>query len=294
MDFRDKDRAPLVKWHDPESTFEAWKECSRGRPCDYTGMSYAKLKGSPGIQWPCNDEHPDGSERIYVDGKFWSAPDYCESYGRDLVTGAPLSQVEYSAMNPSGKAILKAARYMPPHEIPSEDFPFQLTTGRTLYHFHTRTKTARAPQLQAAAPEVWVEMSAHDAEVAGLAEGDLLEVSTPRASVRARLRVSGIRNGVLFLPFHYGYWDEAEGHEPDGAGRAANELTITEWDPASKQPIFKTAAAKVALVERSGGVPAPAPTTTGSRPAAPGVPPTRGGDAALADEDMQVTAGGAR
>ncbi|WP_442907788.1 molybdopterin oxidoreductase family protein [Kineococcus sp. G2] len=295
MDLRDKDGAPLVKWHDPESAFEAWKECSRGRPCDYTGMSYDKLKGSGGIQWPCNEENPDGSERIYVDGKFWAAPDYCESYGRDLVTGAPLSQTEYKAMNPDGKAIVKAAEYVPPHEIPSEDFPLQLMTGRTLYHFHTRTKTGRAPQLQAAAPEVWVEMSAHDAELRGLAEGDLLEVATPRGSLRARLRVCGIRRGTIFVPFHYGYWDRPGGHEPDEAGRAANELTITDWDACSKQPIFKTAAATVSLVERSGGAPAPAPTTTGSRPLSPDVPPTTGGPDAQVRVDLQTaTAGGAR
>ena len=287
MNFQDKDGQPLVKWHDPESAFEAWKDCTRGRPCDYTGMTYDKLRGGSGIQWPCNDEHPDGSERIYADGKFWSSPDYCESYGRDLVTGAPLSETEYKAMNPSGKAVVKFARYVPPHELPSDDYPLQLTTGRTLFHFHTRTKTARAPQLQAAAPDVWVEMSAAEAKAYGFGEGDLLEVSSPRASVQARLRVSGIRDGVLFLPFHYGYWDTPAGHQPDGGARAANELTITEWDACSKQPIFKTAAARVTLLERCDGTPAPAPTNTASRPVGTGVPPTRGGSAAMADEEIR-------
>ncbi|WP_026533760.1 molybdopterin oxidoreductase family protein [Arthrobacter sp. H14] len=289
MDFKDKDGAPLVKWHDPESAFEAWKECSRGRPCDYTGMSYEKLRGGSGIQWPCNDENPEGTERIYVDGKFWSDPEYCESYGKDLVTGAPLEPTEYKAMNPSGKAVIKAAGYMPPHEIPSQDFPFQLTTGRTVYHFHTRTKTGRAPQLQAAAPEVWVEMSAQDAGDHGINEGDLVEVSTPRGSVRSKVRISGIRPGVLFLPFHYGYWDTKKGHKPGGSGRAANELTITDWDAASKQPIFKTAAARVKLIKRSRrGKPSAAPTTTGSAPVKGGIRPTRGDATAGVDEEFDV------
>jgi len=74
LNLRDKDGAPLVKWSTPEEAFEGWKECSRGRPCDYTGLSYDKLRGGSGIQWPCNAEHPDGTERIYVDGKFWSGP----------------------------------------------------------------------------------------------------------------------------------------------------------------------------------------------------------------------------
>jgi anaerobic selenocysteine-containing dehydrogenase len=294
MGLKDRDGQPLVKWSTPEEAFEGWKECTRGRPCDYTGMSYDKLRGGSGIQWPCNEENPDGSEHIYVDGEFWSDPSYCESYGRDIVTGAPVSPTEYKAMNPSGKAILKAAEYLPPHELPSQDFPFQLMTGRTLYHFHTRTKTARAPQLQKAAPEVWVEMSASDAADRGFSEGDLLEVSTPRGRVEAKLRISGIRPGALFLPFHYGYWDQPDGHEPDGKrGRAANELTITDWDPASKQPIYKTAAAAVKRLSTADG-PSAAPTTTGSRPVTGGVPPTAGGEAALSTEEFATVAGGAR
>ena len=295
LGLQDKDNEPLVKWHDAESAFEAWKECSRGRPCDYTGMSYAKLRGGSGIQWPCNEENPEGTERICVDGEFWSAPEYCESYGKDLVTGAPVEAVEYRAMNPMGKAILKAAAYQPPHEVPSSEYPFSLITGRTLYHFHTRTKTARAPQLQRAAPEVWVECSAGDAAAARLFEGDLVEVSTPRGSVQGRLRISGIRDGVLFLPFHYGYWDTDGGHEPAGAGRAANELTITDWDAASKQPIFKTAAAALRKVATGDGA-APAPTNTGSAPVHAGPPTTRGGAAAEVTEEFAeqlATAGGA-
>ena len=293
LGLKDRDGAPLVKWSDAEGAFEGWKACSAGRPCDYTGMSYEKLRGGSGIQWPCNEEHPDGAERIYVDGKFWSDPDYCESYGRDLITGAPLEPDEYKVMNPSGKAVIKAAGYLPPHEIPSEEFPFQLTTGRTLYHFHTRTKTGRAPQLQAAAPEVWVEMSAGDAADRELAEGDLLEITTPRGRVEARLRISGIRPGVLFLPFHYGYWDTPGGHEPDGKrGRAANELTITDWDPVSKQPLFKTAAAQVSRIKKGGGTPSSAPTTTGSRPVAATVPSTTGGVEAMSNEDIPATTPG--
>ena len=280
-----------MKWSSPEEAFEAWKDCTRGRPCDYTGITYDKLRGGSGIQWPCNAEHPDGTERIYVNGEFWSDPDYCESYGRDLVTGAPVEPTEYKALNPHGKAVIKAAEYLPPHEMPSEEYPFQLITGRTLYHFHTRTKTGRAPQLQAAAPDVWVESSTADAREQGWSEGDLLSVATPRGAVTARVRVSDIPPGVLFLPFHYGYWDTETGHEPDGQGRAANELTLTDWDPASKQPIFKTAAANATRITGSDGTPAPAPTTTASRPAGGSVPPTRGDASALATEQLEATGG---
>ncbi|SNT34773.1 molybdopterin oxidoreductase family protein [Actinacidiphila glaucinigra] len=287
MDFRDKDDGLLVKWDDPESAFEAWKRCSVGHPCDYTGITYDKLRGGSGVQWPCNDEAPDGTERLYRDGIAWAHPDLCESYGKDLVTGAADSVVEYRSLNPDGKAIVKAAPYLPPHEEPSPEYPFQLTTGRTIYHFHTRTKTGRAPQLNAAAPDVWVEISAGDAEARDLHEGDLVEVTTPRGALRGRLRVTGLRTGLLFVPFHYGYWDTPAGHGPDGdtPSRAANETTVTDWDPVSKQPLFKTAAAALTLVRRGDGATAPAPTTTASAPVRSGaVPATAGGPGAYASQ----------
>jgi anaerobic selenocysteine-containing dehydrogenase len=264
MGFTDKDGAPLIKWSSPVEAFEAWKECSQGRLCDYTGITYARLRQKHDIQWPCNDERPDGTERLYTEADFSAAPDRCESYGRDLLTGSSLEPVEYEALNPDGKAILKAADYTPPHEEPGDDQPFRLNTGRTLYHFHTRTKTGRARELQQAAPDAWVELSPADAESLEVSEGDLVEVSSSRGSIRAPARVSNIRDGVVFVPFHYGYWDRPDA---DGQERAANELTITDWDPASKQPLFKTGAVGVRKLAGGSG-PAPAPANTASAPAA--------------------------
>ncbi|WP_200428706.1 molybdopterin oxidoreductase family protein [Streptomyces sp. NE5-10] len=292
MDFRDKDGAPLVTWHDPESAFEAWKRCSAGRPCDYTGLSHAGLRGGSGVQWPCDEQAPQGTPRLYGEGITWAHPDLCESYGKDLVTGATVEVVEYRSLNPEGRAVLKAADYLPPHEEPGDAYPFQLTTGRTLYHFHTRTKTGRTPQLNAAAPDVWVEASVEDARGLDAREGDLMEVATPRGSLHARLRVTDIRPGLLFVPFHYGYWDTPAGNAPDAGtpGRAANETTVTDWDPVSKQPLFKTAAAALRLLERSGGATSPAPTTTASAPhRTTDAPPTEGGRAARATETADPT-----
>jgi predicted molibdopterin-dependent oxidoreductase YjgC len=119
-------------------------------------------------------------------------------------------------------------------------------------------------------------MSAADAKRLGVNEGDVVDVATPRHSVVAQCRISGIRDGVVFVPFHYGYWDV---DDPGGHHRAANEMTLTDWDPVSKQPIFKTAAAKVQRV-RSGSPAAPAPTTTGSAPVNGRVAATAGGHAA--------------
>jgi anaerobic selenocysteine-containing dehydrogenase len=166
--------------------------------------------------------------------------------------------------------------------VTSADYPLVLTTGRTVYHFHTRTKTARAPQLDAAAPEAWVELAAQDADELGIREGDLVRVDSPRGALQAPARISGIRPGVVFVPFHYGTWDAA-GSGPSGT---ANELTITSWDPVSKQPLFKVAAVRVTKVGDAVG-PARAPTIGAPAPIGAGVPSTAGGAAAEASSTTE-------
>jgi anaerobic selenocysteine-containing dehydrogenase len=261
LDLRDRDGQPLLKWSTPEECFAAFGEMTRGRPCDYSGLSYGKLRGGSGVQWPCTDEHPDGLERLYGDHVFNTDLDYCEDYGHDLLTGAAFERKDLAGLQANGRAILKAAEYVPPGERPDDEYPLLFTTGRTVYHWHTRTKTRRAPELQAAAPEVWVELAPSDARPLGIAEGDLVRVESSRGRLEARARISGIRPGVVFAPFHYGTFDE-----PDGRSRAANELTITQWDPVSKQPQFKLAAVRVEKLADGDGTAAPAPTTTASAP----------------------------
>jgi ferredoxin-nitrate reductase len=238
MDFRDKDGAPLIGWTTPEEAFEAWKRCSAGRPCDYSGISYASLTGGPGVQWPCTSEAPDGTERLYADGVFPTGADECQSFGHDLATGARVLPDKYRAFDPSGKALIKAADYRPPHEEPDDRYPFWLTTGRIVYHFHTRTKTGRSAALNDAAPEPWVEIAAADAERLRIADGAMVEVRSRRGRVVVRARIAEIKPGTLFIPFHYGSADAKDATE-------ANELTITAWDPVSKQPYLKFAAVTV-------------------------------------------------
>jgi ferredoxin-nitrate reductase len=224
MGFEDRDGEPLVKWDDPESAFAAWQACSKGRPCDYSDLSYERLRGGSGLQW--------GPERLYADGRFNTDPDYTETYGQDLATGAAFTEDEYRAKEPRGRAFLHAAEYEPGPETPSDEFPLLLTTGRTLYHFHTRTKTGRVPELDAAAPHAWAQLSEADAEALGIADGDQVRVRAPRGWISVPARVGGIREGVVFVPFHY-------------AAQAANELTVTAWDPVSYQPVYKVGAARV-------------------------------------------------
>jgi anaerobic selenocysteine-containing dehydrogenase len=242
MNFSDKDGAPLVKWTTAEECFEAWKVCSKGRPCDYSGMSYAKLRGAGGIQWPCSEEAPNGTPRLYTNHRFNTQAQYCETYGHDLTTGAVNTPEEYRARDPQGRALLRAVDYQPPHEEPDREYPYWLTTGRIVYHWHTRTKTARSRELHQAAPDAFVEMHEDDAAELGIADGDFVEIESRRGHVTVRAKLADILRGHLFIPFHYGYWDDTS------RPRAANELTMTEWDPVSKQPHFKHAAVRAKKV----------------------------------------------
>src|SRR6185436_10708061 len=100
------------------------------------------------------------------------------------------------------------------------EYPFLLTTGRVVYHFHTRTKTARAPALDGAAPNAFVEIADVDGGRLGIEEGDLVEVTSRRGKVVVPARLTGIEPGVVFIPFHYG-------DDEDDAPTAANRLTLS-------------------------------------------------------------------
>ncbi|OKL61558.1 hypothetical protein UA08_03903 [Talaromyces atroroseus] len=237
MDFRDKHGHPLITFTKPEEVFDAWKEMSYGRPLDCSEMTYEKLTGGSGIQWPCTKEYPQGKERLFDDGKFFTDTDYCESFGHDLESGAPYTKAQYQAINPAGRAILKAAHYKIPFEEPDNQFPLRLTTGRNVYHFHTRTKTGRSRKLQDAYPEPILQVSTADAHALHLTEGEMVIVRSRRGSVELPASIGNINEGHVFIPFHFGYFDAR-----DDRARAANELTIEQWDPVSKQPSFKSGA----------------------------------------------------
>src|SRR3954454_6966923 len=119
-----------------------------------------------------------------------------------------------------------------------------LTTGRLVHHFHTRTKTGRAPELQAAAADEAIQIAAEDASKLRIKGGDWVRVTSRRGSIEAKATIGDIEPGHVFLPFHFGYWDNP------GRARAANELTLYEWDAVSKQPHFKYAAVKLKKISK--------------------------------------------
>jgi ferredoxin-nitrate reductase len=113
-----------------------------------------------------------------------------------------------------------------------------------VHHFHTRTKTGRAAELQAAAPDETIQIAAEDAAKLRIKEGDWVRITSRRGSIEAQANIADIAPGHVFVSFHFGYWDNP------GRARAVNELTLYEWDAVSKQPHFKYAAVKLKKVSK--------------------------------------------
>ena len=242
MNLRDASGGPLIGFADPEGAFNEWREVSRGCIPDYSGMSYQKLAERGGIQWPCNDDHPEGTVRLYDDRHFPTEWQISESYEKDLETGHEHTLREYrKTRDPRGRAVLVATDYQPPLDTTDEQFPLIAISGRQTYHWHTRTKTGKAPRLHDAAPGAFVAVNEADANRLGVLDGDPIRVVSRRGSVVAPAKVGDVvPPGVVFVPFHYGDLGEE---------RAANNLMPQTWDPVSKQPVQKFAAVRIEPIE---------------------------------------------
>ncbi len=207
-------------WLGPRDAFEEWKKVSAGRLCDYSGMDYERIEKSGGIQWP----FPAGSSevkttRLYEDGHF---------------------------PTDDGKARLLPVEWAPFPEQPNSEFPFVLNTGRTVEHWHTRTKTGQVPILERMSPNAWLEMNPHDATALHLKPHDHVDVESARGRVSGiELRITEIiAPGQVFMPFHF-------------AETNVNQVTQSAFDPISREPNYKQCAVRVvktgSLLDSRGG-----------------------------------------
>ena len=199
-------------WTTVEDAFNEWRRVSQGRLCDYSGISYALLAEQGAVQWPLTEgATPEGTSRLYADGQFQTA---------------------------DGRAKLVCADWAPFPEQPTGSYPFVLNTGRTVEHWHTRTKTREVPILERLSPRAWLEMNPRDAKRLGLRSHDSVDVVSRRGRVRAvELRLTEITApGQVFMPFHF-------------AETNVNEVTQDAFDPISREPNYKQCAVRV---ERAG------------------------------------------
>ncbi|HEX7627594.1 MAG TPA: nitrate reductase [Candidatus Methanoperedens sp.] len=197
----------------PEQVFEEWKGLTRGRICDMNGVTYERLRGVVGPQLPCpTPDHP-GTMRLFTDMHF---------------------------PRPDGRAALLFREYIGPAENPDKDYPFILITGRLESHFNTSTRTGRVPDLKNAAPDNIVNIHPQDAQMIGINEGDLVDVTSRRGTARGNGRITdSVQKGTVFMPFHFG---KALCASDD---RAANLVTNPVYDIHSKQPEYKFSAVEI-------------------------------------------------
>jgi formate dehydrogenase alpha subunit len=150
-----------------------------------------------------------------------------------------------------GRATLVPVEYLPPSELPDEQFPFVMNTGRQLFHWHTGAQTRRAKGLDAREPVPTVELHPEDAAAIGVTDGDEVLVTSRRNVIRIAARISErVQRRQVFVPFHF-------------RDAAANLLTNPALDPYAKIPEFKVCAVRV---ERAGPAPRSAPAGAAVHP----------------------------
>ncbi|MCX6557986.1 MAG: formate dehydrogenase subunit alpha [Candidatus Aminicenantes bacterium] len=174
----------------------------------YAGITFARLRNGEQLQWPCpNPEHP-GTKFLHRD-----------KFTRGL-----------------GKFF--AIDYIPPAEWPDEKYPFLLSTGRLLYHYHTGSMSRRTVALPQYVPGPFMEMHAADMKRLGIVDREQVKVSSRRGSIVTEARESGrVDTGSVFITFHF-------------AEAAANLLTNDAFDPIAKIPEYKVAACQIEKISK--------------------------------------------
>jgi len=173
----------------------------------YAGISHARLKSGERLQWPVKSMNDPGTPILHID-----------KFARGL-----------------GK--FTATEHIPPAEIPDEEFPWLLSTGRVIYHWHGGNMTRRANGLSKVYSQSLIEVNPEDAQKLGINGKNRIRVTSRRGSIEAETWVTDrVPPGMIFANFHF----------PEAS---ANELTIAALDPVAKIPEYKVCAVKLELVE---------------------------------------------
>lgn len=204
----------LDKWRTPEDAFKLLRECSKGMPCDITGVSYERLRDSKGVQWPCREgeELESDERRLFEDGKYYT---------------------------PSGKAKFIFEDVTENPNATNEEFPFNLNTGRGTvgqWHTHTRTREIQAVT-NIVSQKAYVDINRKDAEKLDIKENDevLIHSSNGHTSKFIARLTDNLKEKTLYAPIHY---------------IETNLLTPSVFDPYSKEPSYKTVQVNIEKVRK--------------------------------------------
>jgi len=172
----------------------------------YKGITYERLSHTVGgIHWPCPSEDHPGTPTMFLE-KF---------------------------NTPDGLGHFQAVEFKPPAELPDDEYPYVLTTGRSIFHYHTGSMTRRTPKLNDEVPRGFVEVNPDDASKVGIKNKDIVTLETRRGSIEVEAKVTDqVPPGLLFVPFHF-------------ADSCANVLTIPTLDPSAKCAETKVCAVRM-------------------------------------------------
>ncbi|MHA1638368.1 MAG: molybdopterin oxidoreductase family protein, partial [Candidatus Thorarchaeota archaeon] len=176
----------------------------------YKGITYDRLeKNIGGIQWPCPTEEHPGTATFFIE-KF---------------------------NTPDGMGHLQVIESQQSAELPDKEYPYILSSGRSIFHYHTGSMTRRTPKLEAEIDEAFCQVNPEDATREQIQKGDKIILTTRRGSIETEVRVTNqVPKGMLFVPFHF---SEA----------SVNRLTNPVLDPTCAMPEYKVCAVKMEVVK---------------------------------------------
>ncbi len=219
-----------------KTIFEEYRQFSRLKHKDLAPYDeYVKARG---LRWPVV-EQPDGTWR--ETGFRFSGFD--DPYVRKGPDGKPMDIDFYHSTTSDGRAQVWHYPYIDPPEMPDDQYPFWLCTGRVLEHWHSGTMTRRVPQLARAVPRSYVEIHPDDARAANIGNGRLVKIESRRGSIVLPARINGRGQpprGSIFVPF----FDET---------KLINNVTLDVTCPISKEPDYKKCAVRISVASSSRG-----------------------------------------
>nr|WP_228447471.1 bifunctional nitrate reductase/sulfite reductase flavoprotein subunit alpha [Streptomyces paludis] len=213
---------------------------------DLRGVTYERLRATP-VQWPAPAaDGPDRNPIRYLN----------DGVSQRLLVREDGSRPRLAFPTASGRARFFARPHLPAAELPDDDYPFLLNTGRLQHQWHTMTKTGKVAKLAKLNPGPFVEVHPEDAAALGVGAGDHLEIASRRGrAVLPAVVTDRVRPGTCFAPFH---WNDLSGEY-----LSVNAVTNDAVDPLSFQPEFKVCAVTLTVVP----APVPPPATTAVAPA---------------------------
>lgn len=177
----------------------------------YLGITHEKLSHPDGVLWPCISEKDPGTSILYKER-------FC---------------------HPDGKGVFCPVEWKIPSELPDSNYPFRLTTGRVIWHWHTGTMTRRSKNLADEVNEAYIEVHPSDAVSAGISDGDIVRVRSRKGSLNCRIKiVSDIKEGVVFMPLLFdAALNRLSGRPSPESGTGEYKLICITFEPIEKPGI---------------------------------------------------------